>query len=302
MTNIGGDDGGRNVRRMVAIDAFAGAIAGVCADGLMHPADTLKARLQSQRGPPFKYNSTWHAFQTIVAKEGIRRGLYAGFSAVLLGTIPTHAIMFATYKSTQRGVEPKVSDEYVPAVDFAAGAFGELCSLVTYMPAEVVAKRLQVAGAGLGLVGRNYNSTFHALRVIHRTEGVPGLYTGVFSTLLRDVPYTAMQFAMFEKGKRVLSQDRQQDISDWEAGVLGLGVGAVAAVLTNPMDVVKTRMQVQMPGTSRQYRNAGHCFTRIVQEEGLAALISGVGPRVLWVAPSSAITLSVYEAVSRHLR
>lgn len=286
--------------RLTASDAVAGAIAGVCSDGVLHPVDTVKSRLQAQGGPPWVYRSMTHAVRQIVAKEGVRRGLYAGFGAVLAGSLPTHAIMFATYKATKRAVDPIVSEDLVPAVDLCAGAIGEVCGLVTYLPSEVVAKRLQVA-TGCG-PARNYDSALHAVRVIKRTEGFAGLYTGLLPTVLRDVPYTAIQFALFEKGKRLLTRGGTRDVTDAQAAGLGLVVGATAAVVTNPFDVVKTRIQVQEGGSQRKYRGVLHCFKRIIQEEGLLALARGVGPRVIWIAPGSAITLGVYEAVSRHLR
>eukprot|EP00171_Calliarthron_tuberculosum_P017007 IDg17007t1 len=235
--------------RLVASDAVAGAIAGVCSDAVLHPVDTVKSRLQAQGGPPWIYRSMTHAVQRIVATEGVRRGLYAGFGAVLAGSVPTHALIFATYKSTKRAVEPTVSDDLLPAADLCAGAVGEVFGLVTYLPSEVVAKRLQVA-AGCG-PARNYNSAFHAVRVIHRTEGFAGLYTGLLPTVLRDVPYTAIQFALFEKGKRLLTRGGTHDVSDAQAAGLGFVVGAAAAVVTNPFDVVKTRIQVQEGGTQR---------------------------------------------------
>lgn len=286
-------------RRALAIDAVAGAMGGLCADAVLHPVDTVKSKLQAQRGPPWMYHSMTHALQRVATVEGVRRGLYAGFGAVLAGTIPTNAIMFGVYKSVMRAAESSVDEQYVPVVDMAAGAFGEACALITYVPAEVVAKRMQVSyGSG---PARNYHSAAHAFRVIHRTEGVAGLYTGLLPTLLRDVPFTAVQFAMFFGIKRYITQSGEKDLTNYQAAGLGCAVGAVAAIATNPCDVVKTRMQVQETGATRKYRGVIHCFRTIVREEGVSALARGVGPRVMWVAPGSAITLAVYEAVSRFL-
>lgn len=286
-------------RRSMAIDAIAGGIAGVCTDTVFHPIDTLKARLQVQR-PPFIYNSMTHGARKIIAEEGVRRGLYAGFGAVFFGTIPTNAITFATYKSIQRRAESVVPEEFDPFVDLTAGAIGELFGLITYLPSEVVAKRMQVAGLG---PARNYTSAWHAARVIYRTEGVSGLYTGLLSTLLRDVPFTAIQFALFEQGKRrIVSRTQHAELTGLQASGLGLAVGATAAVVTNPADVVKTRVQVQEGGNARQYRGVFHCFQRITREEGFPALFRGVGPRVVALAPGSALLLTAFEFISRHLQ
>lgn len=281
-------------------DLIAGGLAGLCCDLVLHPVDTVKCRLQAQKGPPFRYRSMIHGFRSIFAQEGIRRGLYAGFGAVLAGSIPTHAIMFATYKSVKRTAEVGAPDAQLPLIDLASGAIGEVCALPTYTPAEVIAKRMQVAALG---PARNYRSTVHAARVIHATEGYSGLFAGLWPTMLRDVPYTALQFSLFTHAKDYyrLLVDRPY-LHDAEATGLGFVVGAIAATLTNPFDVVKTRMQIQASGSERMYHSVAHCFRRMITEEGFMSLTRGVVPRVMWVAPGSAITLGVFEAVSRYLR
>lgn len=291
---------GRARAGLFAADFIAGGVAGVVADSVVHPIDTVKARMQVQaRGAP-PYNSMLHAFRLIVAGEGVRRGLYAGYGAVLAGTIPTHAIMFATYKLFKRGVEPGVADGALPVMDFGCGAAGEVLALAPYVPAEVVAKRMQVAAVG---PARDYRSIAHAFRVIHATEGgVRGLYAGLFSTMLRDVPFTAIQFSLFTSGKDIHYRwTARPELNNFEATVLGFAVGGIGAAATNPADVVKTRLMTQSTGADRQYRGIAHCFQKIFAEEGISGFAKGIVPRVAWVAPASAITLAVYERVSRSL-
>jgi solute carrier family 25 (mitochondrial S-adenosylmethionine transporter), member 26 len=281
----------------VTADMIAGGVAGVVADSVVHPIDTVKARMQVARG--VRYTSMRHAVRQIVATAGVRRGLYAGYGAVLAGTVPTHAIMFAVYKALKRAAEPGVADSALPAVDFACGAAGEVAALAPYVPAEVVAKRMQVAAVG---PARDYRSTRHALRIIYATEGVRGLYAGLAPTMLRDVPFTAIQFSLFTWGKDLHRRlTGRQTMGDGEVTLLGFVVGAVGAAATNPADVVKTRLMTQASGADRAYRGVLHCFRRIIAEEGMTGLAKGVVPRVTWIAPASAITLAVFERVSRSL-
>lgn len=288
-------EGGR--ARALAADLIAGGAAGAVADSVVHPIDTVKARMQVAGAP--RYASMRAALRTIVAQEGVRRGLYAGYGAVLAGTVPTHAVMFAAYKGLKRAAEPAVADAALPALDFACGAAGEVLALAPYVPAEVVAKRMQVAAVG---PARDYRSTRHALRVIYATEGVRGLYAGLAPTMLRDVPFTAIQFSLFTGGKDVHRRVTGRDaLGDAEATALGFGVGAVGAAATNPADVVKTRLMTQASGADRAYRGVAHCFRRIIAEEGVAGLAKGIVPRMAWIAPASAITLAVFERVSRSL-
>lgn len=287
-----------------ASDLVAGGVAGVAADTVMHPVDTIKARMQATRAKgrhPSMQGSMFTIFRRIVVQEGVTRGLYAGFGAVLAGTIPTHAIMFASYKSLKRAAETAIAnDSALPYADFACAAGCELFALAPYVPAEVVAKRMQIAALGSS---RNYKSTAHAVRVIHEREGIRGLYAGLWPTMLRDVPFTAIQFSLFTAGKDLHHRvTNRSSLTNTEATVLGFIVGTIGAAATNPADVVKTRLQTQASGAHGKYKGVLHCFERIFLEEGMAGFARGIVPRMVWVAPASAITLSVYEAVSRSLR
>lgn len=288
-------------RWAIISDLVAGAAAGLACDLVLHPVDTVKSRLHVQRGPPFKYRSMFHGFRLIAQQEGVRRGLYAGFGAVLAGTIPTHAVMFAGYKAVKRRSENGVYDEkHLAVVDVASGAVGEVCALPFYVPAEVIAKRMQVATLG---PARNYNSAAHAARTIYVTEGAQGLMSGFWPTMLRDVPFTAIQFSLFTACKDWLRvHTGRPEPTAVEATGVGAFVGVVAATLTNPFDVIKTRFMTQSSGSEQKYYSIPQCLRRIIAEEGISVLGRGLFARCLWVGPGSGITLAVYERTSRYLK
>ncbi|XP_069339459.1 solute carrier family 25 member 35 isoform X3 [Eulemur rufifrons] len=75
-----------------------------------------------------------------------------------------------------------------------------------------------------------------------------------------------------------------------------------ACVFTNPLEVVKTRMQLQgelkAPGTyQRHYRNVFHAFVTIGKVDGLAALQKGLGPALLYQFLMNGIRLGTYGLV-----
>jgi len=88
----------------------------------------------------------------------------------------------------------------------------------------------------------------------------------------------------------------------------GLG-GAVAAFVTSPLDVVKTRLQTQCsmaheamnPGSKPKYAGLLSAFQGVLQEQGLRGLMRGVGPRVLLAAPAAAISWGTYETICSYL-
>ncbi|XP_063454820.1 solute carrier family 25 member 35 isoform X2 [Pan paniscus] len=72
-----------------------------------------------------------------------------------------------------------------------------------------------------------------------------------------------------------------------------------ACVFTNPLEVVKTRMQLQgelqAPGTyQRHYRNVFHAFITIGKVDGLAALQKGLAPALLYQFLMNGIRLGTY--------
>lgn len=80
---------------------------------------------------------------------------------------------------------------------------------------------------------------------------------------------------------------------------LGSLAGAFGAFMVYPIDLVKTRLQNQRgarPG-ERLYKNSIDCFQKVIRNEGVLGLYSGVGPQLVGVAPEKAIKLTVNDMV-----
>eukprot|EP00753_Platysulcus_tardus_P019913 PLAT7616.4.p3 GENE.PLAT7616.4~~PLAT7616.4.p3 ORF type:complete len:130 (+),score=42.38 PLAT7616.4:653-1042(+) len=69
--------------------------------------------------------------------------------------------------------------------------------------------------------------------------------------------------------------------------------GCISAVLSNPMDVLRTRVQLRSDLTTATVAR------ELIREEGMAGLMKGASARVLAMAPTSVITISAYELVKR---
>ena len=141
--------------------------------------------------------------------------------------------------------------------------------------------------------------------------GLSGLYRGVGVCLARDVAGGAVFFAAFAAAKHMLAGSLDPSPGDAAAVAsaafaVKLAAGAIAgvpsAVLTTPLDVVKTRLQAQSEGQAGapRYLDAWDCARQTVEDEGWGALMSGAGARVARLSPQLGITLALYEVLDPH--
>lgn len=88
-----------------------------------------------------------------------------------------------------------------------------------------------------------YRNIRHCVRSIVRTEGVSALYVSFPTTLMMNIPYGCIMVAVNESMKKVLNPSEKYNFS--ASMIAGSVAGIVAAAFTNPLDVVKTRLQTQ---------------------------------------------------------
>ena len=90
-------------------------------------------------------------------------------------------------------------------------------------------------------------SSFSVLRLVLRTQGWRGLYQGFGITTIREIPFTSLQFPLYEFLKRQLSiRVARKPLYAHEAALCGCIAGGVAAALTTPLDVLKTRVMLDL--------------------------------------------------------
>ncbi|KAL1919757.1 uncharacterized protein VTP21DRAFT_1688 [Calcarisporiella thermophila] len=256
----------------------AGAISGTAVDTVLFPLDTIKTRLQSQAG---------------FAAAGGFRGIYSGLLSAVIGSAPNAAAFFVTYESIKRLLGDNVSGNYAPAVHMAAASCGEIAACLIRVPTEVIKQRMQA---------KQFRTTSDAVNAVFRNEGVLGFYRGYLSTVFREIPFTCVQFPLYEYLKLSYAELRQRRIEPAEAAVCGSIAGGFAAAVTTPLDVVKTRVMLShKDATYKKYNGIGNTFRRIIAEEGFLVLFSGIGPRVLWISIGGSIFLGVYEQVKKVL-
>lgn len=279
---------------------IAGGLGGAMGDTVMYPLDTIKTRQQGAPGVA-KYRTMASTTKSILREEGLIRGVYRGYSAALLGSFPSTMIFFGVYENTKRYFKPQGGfDETL--VHLGGGFLGDLVSSVVYVPSEVLKTRLQLQGPynnPFFKSGYNYRGLTDACKTIARTEGLSTFFYGYKATLIRDLPFSALQFAFYEKFRS--SAQRYSGTTDISLGLelaTGGAAGGLAGVLTTPLDVIKTRIQTQTDG---KIHGTVQGLRYIAQNEGVLRVFSGVGPRLVWTSIQSSVMLVCYQAVLKAL-
>jgi hypothetical protein len=237
---------------------IAGAAAGLVCDAFVHPMDTIRCRLQVERGNSMRFGgSIGGAFMRIIQNEGIR-SLYKGFGIVSVFTIPAHALYYTGYE-TSKGFLVTQWGENSRSVYFASGMCAELCGALLWCPMDVIKQRVQIH---ISYSHQNLNSTlikhqnrnsWNVFTSIMKTEGVVGLYRGFGAALLTYMPFMGIYFTSYEEIKKMLQSfhrpshliQTNQVILPFTSHLVGAAMaGGIAAAISCPFDVMKTRIQV----------------------------------------------------------
>ncbi|KAH9904832.1 calcium-binding mitochondrial carrier protein Aralar1 [Xylariomycetidae sp. FL2044] len=201
-------------------------------------------------------------------------------------------------KTTGQSVVKKVAESaYNFILGSAAGAFG---AFMVY-PIDLVKTRLQnQRGADPGQ--RLYKNSADCFKKVVANEGVRGLYSGVLPQLVGVAPEKAIKLTVNDIVRSYFTDKKSGNIW-WAHEVLAGGsAGACQVVFTNPLEIVKIRLQVQgevakTAGERAQKRSA----MWIVKNLGLAGLYKGASACLLRDVPFSAIYFPTYSHLKKDL-
>ncbi|KAM0952555.1 putative mitochondrial carrier protein [Dioscorea sansibarensis] len=187
----------------------------------------------------------------------------------------------------------------------AAGLIAGAVGAAVGNPADVAMVRMQADGRLPAAQRRNYKSVVDAIGRMAREEGVTSLWRGSSLTVNRAMIVTASQLATYDQAKEAILRRHG-------AGADGLGThivasfaaGLVAAMASNPVDVVKTRVMNMRsaPGEAPPYAGALDCALKTVRAEGVMALYKGFVPTVSRQGPFTVVLFVTLEQVKRLLK
>jgi solute carrier family 25 protein 33/36 len=147
--------------------------------------------------------------------------------------------------------------------------------------------------------------TFQILFAIPRVEGWRALFKGLGPNLVGVVPARSINFFAYGNGKKLISSyfNNGQEAA-WVHLSAAVCAGIVTGTATNPIWVVKTRLQLDKShmkeGMGRQYKNAFDCSMQILRQEGIRGMYRGLSASYLGVSEST-LQWMLYEQAKKHL-
>ncbi|OMO86487.1 Mitochondrial carrier protein [Corchorus olitorius] len=312
---------------------FLGAALFSGVSAALYPIVVLKTRQQVSSAQVSCIKMSF----SIMRFEGLR-GFYRGFGTSLMGTIPARALYMGALEVTKSSVGTATvslgfSDTTATAIaSAAAGLSSAMAAQLVWTPIDVVSQRLMVQGYNYNTSHSSknviasvnscrYRNGLDAFRKILYADGPKGLYRGFGISILTYAPSNAVWWASYSVAHRLIwsglgcpigKKDESSVISgcgfkpDSKALLAVQGLSAamasgVSALITMPLDTIKTRLQVldREENGVRKPLTVLHTVRNLVKEGGLAACYRGLGPRWASMSMSATTMITTYEFLKR---
>lgn len=263
------------------------------------------------------------------------RPLYRGLGVVLSLAVPARALYIGILENSREGISdqvliamathaalgPEEAHTYLPLVaTFSSGLAGGIAAVAAQclvVPMDVISQRqMTMEPAAYAQDG----SAASIARSIVRREGTAGLFRGFGLSIFSSMPTGTVWWAVYSGCQTRMSpfSRMRSEMGETEGsfaylarkGVVQLAAGisaaGVATTLTQPLDTTKTRLQLQIEGSSQEQQhnsNSKPTYASVARElkmkSGYAGFFKGTGARIVHMGLWGTILSSAYE-VLRH--
>jgi len=269
------------------------AFGGVLSCGITHtalvPLDLVKCRIQVD---PAKYKNIGTGFKVTIAEEGFAAGLTKGWAPTGIGYSLQGLGKFGFYEVFKVLYMNLLGEEksylYRTSLYLAASASAEFFADILLAPMEAVKVRMQTSP---GFADK--------LRVgapkLYALEGLGGFYKGLPPLWMRQIPYTMMKFACFERTVEAIYAyvvpKPRSECSKAEQLVVTFAAGYIAgvfcAIVSHPADTVVSKLN----------NDVGSTAIGAARELGMKGLWKGLGPRIIMIGTLTALQWFIYDSV-----
>ncbi|KAJ1960340.1 hypothetical protein GGI12_003856 [Dipsacomyces acuminosporus] len=253
----------------------------------------------TQTAPVPGKGSVIKTMQTVIAQDGVR-GLWRGTVPTLVRNAPGTSLYFYFLNHTKAlclGAERRLHNDpnrakLSPTSNLLVGGSSRALAGFLLMPGTVL--KVQYESSLY-----KYSGMTGAVREIWKANGVRGFFVGAVPTAIRDAPYAGLYMLLYEAIKhkeRLIATHNGFQLPETTvtmvAGVLG---GLTASYITQPFDLVKTRMQVR----PQEYTSVTQSFVKVFREESFLGFFRGISLRVLRKGIQASLVFTLYEWVLR---
>ncbi|EAR84652.2 carrier protein (macronuclear) [Tetrahymena thermophila SB210] len=178
--------------------------------------------------------------------------------------------------------------------DLISGLIGGLVSVTACAPLDIARTRLNMMNSQYSV--KKYEGFLHALQTIQKEEGFRGFYKGYNATVISIPLFHSLFFTIYNQMKPFIKNHMTDTPLVIQHICASTITGFICDTLTNPLWVVRTRLQVQhMHQDSSKYSDGlFKTFRKIQQEEGFKALYKGLGASLLGLT-HVAFQFPIYE-------
>lgn len=307
------------------VDIIKYGIAGATAGGIRalsravtFPLDTLKTLEQSDQSQLLKEGINISQNKKLSVKQ-----YFSGLVPTVLTAIPANAAFFIVYNILDQLYPCWYSHTYLvhdtttaivtalPPIQIEIPSLSDYDKIIQHIvvstiatipqniikiPGEVIKQRLQT---------RRGVTMMQLIRDAVSTGGIKALYVGGEAQLLREIPYNVIQFTCYESLKDIIvGTSLALYDSASVAAVLGLIASSIAALITQPIDVIKTKLMTSDDSNnsnnsrgSSKSQSFVQCTIETVRNEGFSGLYVGLIPRLLLVASGGSIYFFILTKV-----
>lgn len=265
---------------------------GILSCGITHtavvPLDLVKCRIQTN---PAKYKGIFNGFSVTVKEDGMR-GLGKGWAPTAIGYSLQGLGKFGFYEVFKKLYSGILGDElsytWRTSLYLAASASAEFFADIALCPMEACKVRIQTQPGCSPLLRK-------VAPAVYRDEGLRGFYKGISPLWMRQIPYTMMKFACFERTveaiyKYVVPKPRdectkgEQLIVTFAAGYIA---GVFCAIVSHPADTVVSKLNQEKGSTAIE----------AAKKLGMKGLWKGLTPRIIMIGTLTALQWFIYDAV-----
>ncbi|KAK3910642.1 Phosphate carrier protein, mitochondrial [Frankliniella fusca] len=272
-------------------------LGGILSCGITHtaivPLDLVKCRMQVDSK---KYPGIFKGFSVSMAEEGVR-GLAKGWAPTFIGYSMQGMFKFGLYEVFKVMYADMLGEEnaflYRTSLYLAASASAEFFADIALSPMEAVKVRIQTQPGYANTLRECYPK-------IMKEEGMNGFYKGLVPLWCRQIPYTMMKFACFERTVELLYQHvvpkpraecskNEQLVVTFAAGYIA---GVFCAIVSHPADTLVSKLNQDKGATAGD----------VIKKIGFAGLWKGLTARIIMIGTLTGLQWFIYDAVKVALR